>query len=105
MLTAIKMVCNDISSPFFSTCLEKKSVPMVLNAGCFYDRIDGHYRCNNMAGRIESNGMISNIYFNHDKTGLQRIGTKRGQGKLQQIPLEEGEEVIGTYGRYMELDD
>ena len=49
--------------------------------------------------------MISNIYFNYEKTGLQRIGTKRGNGVLQHITLEEGEEVIGTYGKYFTFED
>ena len=105
MLTAIRMVCHDAQSPFFSPCLDKKSQPMYLNAQGFYDKTDGHYRCNNIAGRVEENGMISNIYFNYEKTGLQRIGTKRGNGVLQHITLEEGEEVIGTYGKYFTFED
>ena len=64
MITAIKMVCHDASSPFFSADLDKKSPPIVLQTHSFYDNRDGHYRCNNIAGRIEFNNMISNIYFN-----------------------------------------
>ena len=60
---------------------------------------------NNIAGRIESNNMISNIYFNQDKSGVQRIGTKRGNGPLSHITLEEGEEIIGVYGNYSESED
>ena len=49
--------------------------------------------------------MISNIYFNQDKSGVQRIGTKRGNGPLSHINLEEGEEIIGVYGNYSESED
>ena len=49
--------------------------------------------------------MISNIYFNQDKSGVQRIGTKRGNGPLSHINLEEGEEIIGAYGNYSESED
>ena len=105
MITAIKLVCHDISSPFFSASLDKKQAPIVLNANCFYDNKDGHYRCNNIAARIEFNKMISNIYFNEDKSGIQRIGTKRGNGPLSHINLEPGEEVMGCYGNYSDIND
>ena len=49
--------------------------------------------------------MISNIYFNEDKSGIQRIGTKRGNGPLSPVFLEEGEQVIGVYGNYFESSD
>ena len=105
IITAIKMVCYDVSSPFFAAQLDKKQPPNILYAQSFYDNKDGHYRVNNIAGRIESNNMISNIYFNQDKSGVQRIGTKRGNGPLSHITLEEGEEIIGVYGNYSESED
>ena len=70
MITAIKFVCFDVASPFYSASLDKKQPPIVLNANSFYDNRDGHYRCNNIAARIEFNKMISNIYFNEDKSGI-----------------------------------
>lgn len=105
MITAVKLVCYDTSSPFFSASLDKKQPPIVLNVNSFYDNKDGHYRVNNIAGRIEFNNMISNIYFNEDKSGIQRIGTKRGNGPLSHINLEDGEEIIGVYGNYSEIQD
>ena len=105
MITAVKLVCYDTSSPFFSASLDKKQPPIVLNVNSFYDNRDGHYRVNNIAGRIEFNNMISNIYFNEDKSGIQRIGTKRGNGPLSHINLEDGEEIIGVYGNYSEIQD
>ena len=105
MITAVKLVCYDTSSPFFSASLDKKQPPIVLNVNSFYDNRDGHYRVNNIAGRIEFNNMISNIYFNEDKSGIQRIGTKRGNGPLSLINLEDGEEIIGVYGNYSEIQD
>ena len=70
IITAIKIVCNDFASPFFSVNQDKKYAPIILNAQSFYDNKDGHYRVNNIAARIEFNNMISNIYFNKDKQGI-----------------------------------
>ena len=70
MITAIKLVCHDLSSAFFSASLDKKLAPIILNTNSFYDNKDGHYRCNNIAARIEFNKMISNVYFNEDKSGI-----------------------------------
>lgn len=97
------MVTQDFASPLFTLFQDKRNPPIILNASSFYDRVDGHYRCNNLAARIEHNGLISNIYFNQDKTGIQRIGIKRGNGGLQHVKLEEGEEIIGCYGNYIEI--
>lgn len=108
MITAIKVVCHDFASPFFAANLEdKKQTPLVLNGSSFYDKEDGHYRVNNIAARIETNfnSMISNIYFNEDKSGILRIGTKRGNGNLSHIQLELGEEIIGVYGNYSDVQD
>lgn len=105
MLSAIKFVCHDMSSSFFSGSLDKKSQSNVLYANCFIDNKDGHYRCNNVAARIEFNKMISNVYFNEDKSGIQRIGTKRGNGPLSHVTLEPGEEIIGCYGNYSDIND
>ena len=91
VLTAIKFVGQDMQSPFFAASLDKKSAPITLNLHSFYDRDDGHYRVNNIAARIEFNSMISNIYFNHEKNGISRIGTKRGQGPLSHVSLAPGE--------------
>lgn len=55
--------------------------------------------------RIEVSTMISNIYFNEEKTGIQRIGTKRGNGILSPVQMEPGEQIIGVYGNYSELND
>ena len=107
-ITAIKIVCHDFASPFFAANLDnKKQVPIILNAQSFYDNKDGHYRINNIAARIETNfnSMISNIYLNEDKNGIQRIGTKRGNGPLSHIQLEAGEEIIGVYGNYSDVQD
>ena len=105
IITALKIVCQDSASPFFSGSLDKKAPPLVLNATSFYDNKDGHYRMNNIAARIEFNTMISNIYFNEDKSGIQRIGTKRGNGPLSHISLDHGEEIIGIYGNYSDSED
>ena len=99
------MVCQDAASPFFSPNLDKKTPPIILNCSSFYDANRGYYRVNNMAGRIEYNSMISNIYFNEDKSGIQRIGTKRGNGPLSHISLDEGEQIIGVYGNYSSSDE
>ena len=53
-----------------------------------------------MTARIEGNALISNVYFNKDKSGIQRIGIKRGNGELSRVDLDEGEEIIGLYGNY-----
>ena len=78
-------MCHDFASPFFAASLDKKLPPLILNAHSFYDNKDGHYRVNNIAARVEFNSMISNIYLNEDKSGIQRIGTKRGNGPLSHI--------------------
>lgn len=31
VITAIKLICHDVSSPFFSASLDKKQAPIVLN--------------------------------------------------------------------------
>ena len=49
--------------------------------------------------------MISNVYFNEDKNGIQRIGTKRGNGSLSPVYMEVGEQIIGVYGNYYEISD
>ena len=49
--------------------------------------------------------MISNVYFNEDKGGIQRIGTKRGNGPLSPVYMEVGEQIIGVYGNYYEMND
>ena len=105
MLTAIKLVSHDLSSSFFSASPDKKYVPIVLNVQSFFDNKDGHYRCNNIAARIEFNKMISNVYFNEDKSGIYRIGTKRGNGPLSHINLEQGEEIIGCYGNFSDINN
>lgn len=102
MLSAIKIICHDAQSPFFSAALDRKSTPQILYCTGLYDNKDGHYRCNNLAARIEFNKMISNIYLNQDKSGICRIGTKRGNGLLSHVMLEDGEEIIGVYGTYYE---
>lgn len=105
ILTAIKLVSHDASSSFFSSSLDKKVPPIVMSTNSFYDNKDGHYRCNNIVARIEFSNMISNIYFNQDKTGIQRIGTKRGNGSLSPVYMEVGEQVIGAYGNYLDVSD
>lgn len=105
IITALKVVCHDFSSPFFSASIDKKQPPVVLNCQSFIDNKDGHYRVNNVAARIEFNAMISNIYFNEDKNGIQRIGTKRGNGPLSHMNLDKDEEIIGIYGNYSEKGD
>lgn len=99
------MVAHDAQSPFFSPAIDKKVPPIVLTMNSFYDHADGHYRCNNIVARVEFGNMISNIYFNQDKTGIQRIGTKRGNGSLSPVHMEVGEQVIGVYGNYCEHSD
>lgn len=37
IITAIKMVAHDASSPFFSASLDKKAPPIVLSMNSFYD--------------------------------------------------------------------
>ena len=105
IITAIKMVSHDASSSFFTASMEKKVAPIVLSMNSFYDIKTGNYRCNNIVARIEINDMISNIYFNEDKTGIQRIGTKRGNGVLSPVNMEPGEQIIGCYGNFTESND
>ena len=54
----------------------------------------------NVTARLEQNRLISNVYFNKEKSGIQRIGLKRGNGELMRVDLNEGEELIGLYGCY-----
>lgn len=106
IITALKIVCQDAQSPFFSGALDKKVPPLVLNVNnSFFDTKDGHYRCNNIVARIEINDQISNIYFNEDKQGIQRIGTRRGNGVLSHVYMEPGEQIVGVYGCYGEIVD
>ena len=54
----------------------------------------------NVTARVEANELISNVYFNREKSGIQRIGIKRGNGELSRVDVDEGEEIIGLYGNY-----
>ena len=100
LLTGIKFVSNYIKSPFFSAVKDSKNPPLVLPAHTFYSQDDGRYLLTNVAARIETNQLISNVYFNNGKSSIHRMGIKRGNGELIKVDLNEGEEIIGLYGCY-----
>ena len=71
LLTGIKFVSHEITSPFFTPSKEIKGPPSVLNASPFYSKEDGKYLVTNCAARIEANNLFSNIYFNNsEKSGI-----------------------------------
>ena len=70
LITGIKFVCHEMASPFFSASKENKQAPVVLPAFTFYDQHSGAYMVTNCTARIESNDLISNVYFNKDKSGI-----------------------------------
>lgn len=100
LITGIKFVTQESKSPFFSATKDNKTPPVVLPAYTFYSQDDGRYLVTNITARIASKSLISNIYFNKAKSGIQRIGVKKGNGELTRIDLLEGEEIIGLYGCY-----
>ena len=100
LITGIKFVSHEMASPFFSASKDNKTPPVVLPAFTFYEQQSGQYLVTNVTARIETNDLISNVYFNKDKCGIQRIGVKRGNGELSRVDVDEGEEIIGLYGNY-----
>lgn len=70
---------SDFQSPLF--CDDERLPYTTLSMANIYDD-EGYYRCDNVAARIESSKTVSNLYFNADKTGIVRVGFKRGKGTL-----------------------
>lgn len=71
LLTGIKFVSHEITSPYFTPSKDNKGVPSILQANTFYNQIDGKYLITNCAARIEKNDLFSNIYFNDKgKSGI-----------------------------------
>ena len=71
LLTGIKFVSHEITSPFFTPSKDNKGAPSILPASTFYSQDDGKYLITNCTARIEKSNLISNVYFNNkDKAGI-----------------------------------